>query len=322
MSRRQTATERFRRIVNVVPWIAERGPTTVAEACEHFGMSREDLLADLEVAFMVGIPPYTPDTLIDVHIDEASDEISIGFGAYFERPLSLSPIEGQRLLIAGRAMVNSLGDHDGPLGRAVAKLGAALGVDAEGALGISLGDASSELLAMLDRAVAERRSVDLRYYTFGSDTHIERRVDPLHLEARRGAWYLDAWCHTAGERRVFRVDRIERAELTDEHFDEPDDAAETDGTDAAPPTVVLEVDPREWVGVSASVISAEEVDEHRRRLELAVIGAAWLERVLLQLGDDATIVGGSLTGGGDAVEHWSSLRRDAATRVLRRYESP
>ena len=39
-------------------------------------------------------------------------------------------------------------------------------------------------------------------------------VDPYAVFAAEGEWYLTAWCHLRGDERVFRMDRITRAERT------------------------------------------------------------------------------------------------------------
>lgn len=36
-----------------------------------------------------------------------------------------------------------------------------------------------------------------------------RTVDPWGVVLKHGRWYLPGWCHRAGDRRVFRVDRID-----------------------------------------------------------------------------------------------------------------
>ena len=67
---------------------------------------------------------------------------------------------------------------------------------------------TGEILAVLEQAIAESASVELRYYTAGRDHVTERRVDPLRLEWRGEVAYLIAYCHLRQAQRVFRVDRI------------------------------------------------------------------------------------------------------------------
>src|SRR5690606_75278 len=61
----------------------------------------------------------------------------------------------------------------------------------------------------LSDALIERRTVTLRYRAASQSESTERTVDPYGLVATGGTWYLVAHCHTRGEERQFRVDRIE-----------------------------------------------------------------------------------------------------------------
>jgi proteasome accessory factor B len=60
----------------------------------------------------------------------------------------------------------------------------------------------------LSRAVASRKSVDMRYTAQASGEVTRRRVDPYGLLYRFGAWVLVGHCHLRGDLRTFRVDRI------------------------------------------------------------------------------------------------------------------
>lgn len=74
----------------------------------------------------------------------------------------------------------------------------------------------------VDTAIQECRRLRICYWSRTSgDT--ERTVDPLVLYHVQGGLYVLAWDDRSGERRMFAVQRISRAELLDERF-EPDPA--------------------------------------------------------------------------------------------------
>jgi len=72
------------------------------------------------------------------------------------------------------------------------------------------------LLESLERAIQERATVEIEYYTAGRAHRTTRRVDPLRLEWHGDVVYLVAHCHLRGEQRVFRVDRIGRVRRREE----------------------------------------------------------------------------------------------------------
>lgn len=292
MKPRVTASDRFRRIVAIVPWIAERDGPRIDDVCEQFGVSRDDLLADLDVVFMVGIPPYTPDELIDVIIDD--DRVWITLGQYFNRPLRLTAQEALAVVAAGAGLLATTGsDPTGPLARALAKLQTVVGISDPTSLEVSLGGADPDTLTLLQRATAERRQVEIDYYSYSSDENRVRCIEPYRVYATEGNWYVIGWCRSADAERLFRVDRIRRATLTDVHFDLPAQIPEPTSYagSGADRRIILEVGPADrWIAEHYPTDSAEEIDGGRLRVVLAVGGDAWLERLLLRLGPDAAVV--------------------------------
>jgi proteasome accessory factor C len=292
---RPSATDRLGRILAMVPWIASQDGPRIDDVCVRFGIERDDLLADLNVVFVVGLYPYTPDNLIEVDFDD--DRVWISYTNFFERPLRLSREEALALLAAGVASAAQPGhDPDGPLARGLAKVSAVLGIDLEDDLGVVLADDGAGTLAALDEAMAEGRVLHVGYYSHARNEHTERDIEPLRRFATDGAWYLDAFCRSTGEHRVFRVDRITSLAATDDRFEGApppvDDGALrafSPGDDVA--RVTIEVPGSgSWVAEQYPTDAVVDLGDGRRRITLAVSARPWLERLLLRLGPDATVV--------------------------------
>ena len=150
---RLSADDRLQRLLALVPWVAARDGPRLADVCARFGCSEDELVDDLQLLFLCGLHPYTPDMLIDVDI--ADGRVWIRYADYFARPLRLTPAEGLGLLAAGRTLLATPGaDPTGPLARGLAKLAGALGVDVDEAVEISLGSAPEGVMAVLREAVA------------------------------------------------------------------------------------------------------------------------------------------------------------------------
>jgi proteasome accessory factor C len=310
---RIAATDRARRLLAVVPWIAAHPEgVPLDEVCERFAVDRSRLVSDLQTMSFVGLAPFTPDLLVEVHLDD--DRVRIDLPQAFSRPLRLTPADAMALVAAGRSLLGVPGaDADGPLARALAKLAVALGVQPDD-IDIELGGADPSLLEDLRRAVAEARAVRLDYYSYGRDERSTRVVEPVRLHHEQGHWYLEAWCRSSGAERLFRVDRIERAELLEEGVaPRPSGAAGVFRPAAGTPRVVLDLAPAaRWVVERYPCERVEERPDGSYRVTLAVGGRAWLERLLLILGPDAEMV--------EAPPELRTLTRDAAARVLARYD--
>lgn len=78
-----------------------------------------------------------------------------------------------------------------------------------------------QVLERLSRAVAERRTVQMRYYSASRGRVTRREVDPYHLWFAAGGLYLIAYCHRRRDVRMFAVERIRSLTVTAHPFQLP-----------------------------------------------------------------------------------------------------
>ena len=309
----RNAEDRLRRLLVLLPWLMERGEVPVAEAAERFGMTEKEIARDLELAAMCGLPPFV-DELIDVFIDEGM--IWIGVPRLFTRPLRLNAVEAWELLTAGRAAMQLPGaDADGPLGRGLAKLAAALGEDDTAGVRVELD--RPPIADRIADAIRDHERLDIAYWSASSDEVSARRIVPRQLFSDRGEWYVSADDDRSGEVRTFRLDRIEHLGATGEIATPSDRELPTPGewfTDASIARVTLRLAPAaHWITERYPVdeVSAPDGDGWvTARMPMA--SERWFVRTMLRLGPDAEIV--DPVGTGEPV-------RAAAAAILARYRS-
>jgi proteasome accessory factor C len=117
---RITASQRLQRLLALVPWVAEHDGPTVQEVCARFEMRPSELLDELNLVSLVGLPPYTPDELFDVVV--ADDRVFVHLSPSFDRSLRLTPEQALTLVAAGASLRSVPGnDPGGPLSRGLAK---------------------------------------------------------------------------------------------------------------------------------------------------------------------------------------------------------
>ena len=75
---------------------------------------------------------------------------------------------------------------------------------------------AGEFFPILAGALAQRRRLQLSYYSRGRDQLSDRQVSPQRLVHYRDNWYLDAWCHLREALRSFALDAIRSARVRDE----------------------------------------------------------------------------------------------------------
>ncbi|MGH7396684.1 MAG: helix-turn-helix transcriptional regulator, partial [Candidatus Rokuibacteriota bacterium] len=76
------------------------------------------------------------------------------------------------------------------------------------AVGAKLQAPAAEHVALIQRALLDRRRLDLRYYSMSRDEENRRQVDPYHLTVFEGGFYLVGHCHLRKTERIFAVERI------------------------------------------------------------------------------------------------------------------
>ncbi len=310
------AADRLRRVLAMVPWIVANPGIEVAAVANRFGLTEADVLDDLNVVWMVGLPPYTPDALVEVAIED--DKVWIHYADFFSRPLKLTAGQGLALLAATDGLLSVPGTElDGPLARALAKLAGVLGVEPDVNLEVDLGAAEGPTLAALQRSVDAATDVIIDYYSYGRDERTTRRVSPWRVNATGGAWYLEGFCHSAEGERLFRIDRIEDLRPTDDPSEHrPDDS----GLDvrvfhprAEDPKVTLWLAPEaQWVIETYPTESVKPRSDGSSEATLVITADAWFERLLLRLGPQVRILAAD-------DEQAANLGRSAAARVLERY---
>ncbi len=306
------ATDRMARLIAAIPWIVAQDGASVDEIAERFDYPRDLLLGDLQdVVFFVGVPPYTPDTLIEVTIDD--DMVWISYADWFSRPMRLSGAEILSLLAAGEtALAFDTQDEAGALARGLTKLRLATGSDAD-TIDVQLGGGSTDTLPVLRSASNTSTCVDISYYSFGRDEHTERRIEPTRFFMDAGNWYVGGYCHRADAERVFRVDRIDSITETSEPFTKP--VSGSDETfamaDAPRATIHLPLDRQR-------LLDGLPIDERTDTNEgvtvtVPVASERWLTQMLVRLGPDAQLV-----------EAPTAVTVDVAstvTSILERYDS-
>jgi proteasome accessory factor C len=291
----------------MLPWLMERGEVRVADMADQFGLTEAELVADLELASMCGLPPFV-DELIDVYIDEGV--VVAGVPRLFTKPLRLNAPEGFALLAAGRAAMALPGaDPEGALGRALDKLANALGGDG---VVVDL-DPPSLADELADAATTGERMI-VTYWTPARDETSEREITPRAVFADRGHWYVLADDHRSGDERSFRIDRILAAHRTGSRDEaravELPDTDRWFADDPAIERVTLCLPSAVTWLVERYPVDSIDRDGDEATVVMPVASEQWLARLLLRLGPQARVT---------APERWVDLGARSAAAVLRRY---
>ena len=198
------------RLFGIVYILLEKKCVTANELASHFEVSKRTILRDIEALTMAGIPIYT----------------SRGKGGgikildnFILNKAVISEEEQNQILIALQSLASTsrleTGDTFTKLSSLFEKTDANwIEVDFS-RWGSQVPD--KQKFEQLRTAVTEQRRLAFRYSsTYGEST--DREVYPLKLVFKANAWYLQAYCLSKEDYRIFKVNRMFEIEVMPECF--------------------------------------------------------------------------------------------------------
>lgn len=313
--------KRLSRILLLLPYAIQHPGVSVDELSKKFGVPSREIMDDLNLVFLCGLPGYGPGDLIDVMFDD--DRIYVRMADYFSAPLRLTPSEALALY-AGAAAIAELPamEEADALKRALGKLGRALGTATDGdgtrgGIGVKVDPGPPEHMTALQDALVRQRQISLEYMSASRGELSTRTVDPYGLIAATGHWYLVGGDHRSGQERMFRVDRIKSVAVLDTPADVPEDfdpdryrGAFSDAPGQRLMTIEISPGAARWFEDYYPVTEAATLDDGWRRVTLKAGGDRWAATLLLRLGADVRAV---------SPEDVMEAARDLATRIAARY---
>jgi proteasome accessory factor C len=291
-----TNESRLARLLAMVPYFQSRPGIALSEAAADLGISESQLLKDLDLLWMCGLPGHGPGDLIDLSYEGGTVTIIDDQG--LRKPLRLTAEAGLALIVALRTLAETPGvaDNDA-VQRALAKVETASGGAVDDATVAIALDRDTRVAPVLRRAVDEKRALQLRYYTAARDETTERVVDPLQVFTADGHTYLEAWCRSAEGVRIFRADRVDDLHLLDEPASPPPDVQQRDVTEGvfqpAPEhlLVVLRLGAAyAWVADFYAVEDAVELADGQLQVSLRVSEPAWVRALVLGSGGQVEVL--------------------------------
>jgi predicted DNA-binding transcriptional regulator YafY len=217
--------ERLRRLLLIVPAARRRPGILLDDLARELGLAPAELREDIDLLALVGRPPFSPDDLIDICVDER-DRVSVTLDQSFSRPPQLTALEALALASAAREVASA----DPAVLVALGKLTATLPARARELYARLASRVAAEtpapkgagtVLARLRSAAEQHREVALEYDKEGRGAAGERIFHPQGVIDHAGIWYAIGHDVGRGAERTFRVDRILGVRETGGGFPDP-----------------------------------------------------------------------------------------------------
>lgn len=284
-----TSADQVARLLALIPYLQARPGITLADAAAAFSLSQKQLMADLWIAFMCGLPGGMPGDLIEVDMDAVEGEgvIRLSNADILSKPLRLAPHEVGTLRLALQAVREIAAPESyAAIDSASAKLATISWQEGPMAV-VSMVTGDESVRQSLVDALEGQQRVRLTYEGGARGDTTRPVVDPAALVVRDGFAYLEAWATDRSGWRSYRLDRIIAVDGTGEKGeDHGRPPLRDDWLSEAASEVTLSVQEAAWwitENYPTSAISGDLVT-------LRVVDPAWLRQLVLRLGAEAAVV--------------------------------
>jgi len=218
--------ERTARLLDLVPYINTHQGIALKDLASVFEVSNAQMVNDLTTLWMCGLPGYTPLELMD--LDFESGYVNISNAPTLAKPRSVTFDEGVALILGLDLLRASIPTDRSDLIEKIDSLSARLSsiINLNSTFSV-IAPINQGVSAAIDEALASRSSLEIEYHSMYRDEITQRTIFPIEIIQVEGQQYLSSYCYSATDFRQFKLDRIQKAIVTQESKTIPEDATDT-----------------------------------------------------------------------------------------------
>lgn len=218
--------ERTARLLDLVPYINTHQGIALKDLAAVFEVSNAQMVNDLTTLWMCGLPGYTPLELMD--LDFESGYVNISNAPTLAKPRSVTFDEGVALILGLDLLRATIPTDRSDLLEKIDSLSARLSsiINLNSTFSV-VAPVNQGVSAAIDEALASRSSLEIEYHSMYRDEITQRTIFPIEIIQVEGQQYLSSYCYSASDFRQFKLDRIQKAVVTQESKTIPEDATDT-----------------------------------------------------------------------------------------------
>jgi predicted DNA-binding transcriptional regulator YafY len=229
----ESAAKRAIRLLDLVPFLTTHQGVTVQEVADEFGISVTDVMKDLDLITMCGLPGYTPLELIELSREDGI--ITVRDPQNLDSPRRFNEEEVLLLQIALAALEDELpNNRKGAVATLRGKVRSAFQSEIPEGAFIYRGDKAADHLRIIETAVADNLKLEIKYLNKAKDAETIRVITPIRILPESRRTLIDAWCDVANARRTFNLSQIQSVKL----LAEPGVSVQTEDEDSVTKVVL------------------------------------------------------------------------------------
>jgi predicted DNA-binding transcriptional regulator YafY len=199
------AISRVARAMDVIPYVLENPGIKIETLATKFGVDQKQIIKELELIFLCGLPGYTPYELIDLTFEDGF--VTIIDPQLFDKPRKFTETEGVIINLGLVLLKNSISDTNQiqVIDHLIQKLTAKFKVTSSAVIEkLSKPDFYDEIT----KSINQNDSICIDYASISEDSLYQRLIKPLRISIRNGFYYLYATDLEKDVDRVYRMDQI------------------------------------------------------------------------------------------------------------------
>ena len=205
----ENAALRAIRLLDLVPYIVAHPGISITELAKEFSITRDEVLKDLNLLFLCGLPGYTPLELIDISFDEES--VVIRDPQNLAAPRNLNESEALIARIALAALEESTPRTATAYPQIVAlreKIAKAFSSSIPASAITFTLDKERATLEAIEGAIKQELDLEITYNNVTKDSSSRRSITPISIIAEDKRTLVSAYCHSARALRTFNLAQV------------------------------------------------------------------------------------------------------------------
>lgn len=194
------------RMISIAYLLTTRDEIAIDELEERFSVNSAQIEDDLNQLMFCGLPPYSPDQLFDISIEDGF--VSMFYNDVFVAPLKLNDSERTNATVALTRLKEESGTEES---KQIDEILSILNSSHKQILDV---ENSSEYFDLFQKAIDSNEVVTITYLSLNSGTIDERDIEPKKIFATASSSYIYAYCHRDKLMKLFRTDRITNAKYS------------------------------------------------------------------------------------------------------------
>ncbi|MEY3148894.1 MAG: hypothetical protein RL029_168 [Actinomycetota bacterium] len=211
----ENAAERALRLLDLVPFILVNQGISINQLAKEFNVSKEEIIKDLNLLFVCGLPGYTPLELIDISFEDELVYLRDPQNLAEPRTLTISEMIVTRIALGALYELIPNREKRAEIQSLQKKLSALYeSAIPENAIHVEI-DKELQTQRIVENAIQAGKNLSIKYLNLTKDEISGREITPMELVSNEQGTTLNAFCHRVGAVRSFKIAQIITAEEND-----------------------------------------------------------------------------------------------------------